>query len=177
MLGKLQPDFFPLSLVSEQTEKLDADVVRQKFASLAAEVSVLLPLQHVGIILADVVFTAAPKFLIASDILNENGAWRFPLTSAMRLGETGGKAGKFWRTITGVQSVRSVKDRGRRSVGVCQHNIVYLAKCYMATTPCAIRLNLTFMASSKPVPSVGTRSHRLLRLYGSASAMNLYTAN
>ncbi len=39
MLGKLQPDFFPSVFGPEQTEKLDADVVRQKFASLAAEVS------------------------------------------------------------------------------------------------------------------------------------------
>ncbi len=38
MLGKLQPDFFPSVFGPNQTEKLDADVVRQKFASLAAEV-------------------------------------------------------------------------------------------------------------------------------------------
>ena len=38
MLGKLQPDFFPSVFGPNQTDKLDADVVRQKFASLAAEV-------------------------------------------------------------------------------------------------------------------------------------------
>jgi 5-oxoprolinase (ATP-hydrolysing) len=39
MLGKLQPDFFPSVFGPDQNEKLDAEVVRQKFASLAAEVS------------------------------------------------------------------------------------------------------------------------------------------
>ena len=39
MLGKLQPDFFPSVFGPNQSEKLDIDVVRQKFASLASEVS------------------------------------------------------------------------------------------------------------------------------------------
>ncbi len=40
MLGKLQTDFFPSVFGPDQNEKLDAEVVRQKFASLAAEFSV-----------------------------------------------------------------------------------------------------------------------------------------
>lgn len=38
MLGKLQPDFFPHVFGPNQDEPLDADVVRQKFEALAAEI-------------------------------------------------------------------------------------------------------------------------------------------
>jgi 5-oxoprolinase (ATP-hydrolysing) len=36
MLGKLQPDFFPAIFGPNQNERIDADVVREKFAALAA---------------------------------------------------------------------------------------------------------------------------------------------
>jgi 5-oxoprolinase (ATP-hydrolysing) len=38
MLGKLQPDFFPAIFGPGQDEKLDAGIVREKFAALAAEI-------------------------------------------------------------------------------------------------------------------------------------------
>tara|TARA_R100000322_G_scaffold22153_7_gene14854 strand:- start:51738 stop:55355 length:3618 start_codon:yes stop_codon:yes gene_type:complete len=38
MLGKLQPDLFPAVFGAEQNERLDAETVRQKFATLAREI-------------------------------------------------------------------------------------------------------------------------------------------
>ncbi len=38
MLGKLQPEFFPAIFGREQNQPLDTDVVREKFAALAAEI-------------------------------------------------------------------------------------------------------------------------------------------
>src|SRR5690606_10435425 len=39
MLGRIQPDFFPAVFGPEGNRKLDAEIVREKFAALAAEVS------------------------------------------------------------------------------------------------------------------------------------------
>lgn len=38
MLGKLRPDYFPSIFGPDQDQKLDADIVRQKFTALAAEI-------------------------------------------------------------------------------------------------------------------------------------------